>query len=268
MLEPISIASDTWLVPNLAPAGPDSSVPMNSLVIRGAEPVIVDTGTPVHRRDWLEQVFGLVEPEDVRWIFISHDDGDHIGNLHEVLDRCPNATLVASFFLHGRQEVERPLPLTRMVWREAGAALDAGDRRLRLVLPPLFDGATTRGLFDQRTGVLWAVDSFASMVPGPVFHADDVPAPMFDETFKLLNSLGAPWHQWLDPAAFGRHVDDIAALGATVVASAHGPILTGDRITDAFERVRAMAGAPIVPPPGQPVLDELVAQLLAEEVAR
>jgi glyoxylase-like metal-dependent hydrolase (beta-lactamase superfamily II) len=24
-------------------------------------------------------VFSLVDPEDVRWIFLSHDDGDHIG---------------------------------------------------------------------------------------------------------------------------------------------------------------------------------------------
>ena len=35
--------------PNLAPAGPDVYIPVNSMVIRGAEPVIVDTGAPVHR---------------------------------------------------------------------------------------------------------------------------------------------------------------------------------------------------------------------------
>ena len=49
------------------------------MVIRGREPVIVDTGAPVHRAQWLEKVFSVVEPEDVRWIFLSHDDGDHTG---------------------------------------------------------------------------------------------------------------------------------------------------------------------------------------------
>jgi hypothetical protein len=39
------------------------------MVIRGREPVIVDTGAPVHREQWLEKVFSVVEPEDVRWIF-------------------------------------------------------------------------------------------------------------------------------------------------------------------------------------------------------
>ncbi|MBO3751780.1 hypothetical protein J5X84_37395 [Streptosporangiaceae bacterium NEAU-GS5] len=41
--------------------------------------------------------------------------------------------------------------------------------------------------------------------------------------------------------------------------TAHGPVLTGHAIHDAFDRVRDMAGQPITPPPGQPVLDELLA---------
>ena len=62
------------------------------MVILGAEPVIVDTGTIANRQQWLEDVFSLVEPEDVRWIFLSHDDVDHTGNLEEAMAACPNAT--------------------------------------------------------------------------------------------------------------------------------------------------------------------------------
>ncbi len=59
------------------------------MVIRGQEPVIVDTGTPANRKQWLEDVFALVEPDDVRWVFLSHDDVDHSGNLDEVMTACP-----------------------------------------------------------------------------------------------------------------------------------------------------------------------------------
>lgn len=69
------IAPDTYLIPNLAPAD-EAFIPVNSLLIRGAEPIVVDTGAPIHRQHWMEQVFGLVDPEDIRWIFLSHDDGD------------------------------------------------------------------------------------------------------------------------------------------------------------------------------------------------
>jgi glyoxylase-like metal-dependent hydrolase (beta-lactamase superfamily II) len=75
---PVAIGPDTFLIPNLAPAG-DAYVPVNSLLIRGSEPIVVDTGAPVHRQHWLEQVFGLVDPEDIRWVFLSHEDGDHTG---------------------------------------------------------------------------------------------------------------------------------------------------------------------------------------------
>jgi len=84
-----------------------------------------------------------------------------------------------------------------------------------------------------------------------------------DETFRLLNSLVSPWHQWLSPETYGRHVDTIEAIGATTIASAHGPVLSGALIADAFARVRGMAGQPIVPAPGQELLDQMVAEALA-----
>jgi flavorubredoxin len=261
---PYRISDDTWLIPSLIPAGPGAFIGMNSMVIRGAEPVIVDTSTPLHRDSWFEQVLSLVEPEDVRWVYLSHDDGDHVGNLHELMEMCPNATLIANFFSTERMSVEHhPLPMQRMRWLGPGESFDVGDRRLHLVVPPIFDGPATRALYDDKTAVLWAVDSFASLTPGAVFDVADIPPEMFDEGFALLNSLISPWHQWLDVSRYRRHCDEVESLGPVAVASAHGPVLTGAAIGDAFERVRGMAGAPIVEPPGQPMLDEIVAGLLA-----
>ena len=86
---PVKVAPDTYLIPNLAPADPGTFVPVNSLVILGEEPIIVDTGAPVHREHWLEMVFGLVDPEDIRWVFLSHEDGDHTGSLARCSRRRP-----------------------------------------------------------------------------------------------------------------------------------------------------------------------------------
>jgi glyoxylase-like metal-dependent hydrolase (beta-lactamase superfamily II) len=95
--EPLRIADDTYLIPNLVPAEPGTYVFVNSLVILAEEPVIIDTGAPLHRAQWLDAVSSVVDPADVRWIFLSHDDGDHLGNMHPILDRAPNATVVANF---------------------------------------------------------------------------------------------------------------------------------------------------------------------------
>jgi flavorubredoxin len=261
---PHQIAPETFLIPNLAPGGPGAYVPVNSLVIRGREPVIVDTGAPVHRELWLEKVFSVVEPEDVRWIFLSHDDGDHTGGLLEALERCPNATLVTNFFLVERLGLEVDLPLHRIRAVDHGEQLDVGDRTLHLFRPPIFDGPTTRGLYDPTTAAMWIVDSFASMVTDEdgLHDATTVPADLYEETFRAFNSMVSPWHAWLDPAVYRRHVDEVEAMGVLTVASAHGGVHTGAAIAGAFERVRALAGAPITPDPGQPGLDELLAASL------
>jgi flavorubredoxin len=263
--DPVPIAAETWLIPNLVAADQDTYLSVNSLLVRGDEPIIIDTGAPIHRRRWLEEVFSLVEPEDVRWVFLSHDDGDHTGSLMDVLDLCPSATLVTNFFAVERLALEKPtIPLQRMRWLEPGDSLDIGDRRMRLVLPPIFDGPTTRGLYDERTDVMWAVDSFAALLPGAVHFREDVPQDLYDETFPLFNSLVSPWHQFLDPVRYGRHVDSVAALRPNVVATAHGPVLTGAAIDDAFDRVRALAGQPRVMGPGQADLDAMVAAAIGE----
>jgi flavorubredoxin len=260
---PHRITPDTFLIPNLFPAGPDTYLPVNSMVILGQEPIVVDTGAPIHTDSWFRQVFSLIDPDDIRWIYLSHDDGDHMGSLHRLLELAPNARLVVNFFITERLALEKALPLERMVWLGPGDHLDAGDRRLHLVVPPIFDGPTTRALYDDRSEVLWAVDSFAAMAPGAVHDFEDVPTDMYDETFRLLNSLVSPWHQWLDPSKYAAHVNRIEALRPKAVASAHGPVLRGDAITDAFARVRAMAGQPIVEPPGQSLLDELIGEVTA-----
>jgi hypothetical protein len=45
------------------------------------------------------------------------------------------------------------------------------------------------------------------------------------------------------------------------VAGAHGPILRGERIAEAFRRTAALAAQPALPTPGQPLLDQLLATL-------
>jgi flavorubredoxin len=262
------VADETWLVPTLG-LEPSSGafVGVHSLVIRGREPVIVDTGCALVREQWLEQAFSVVDPVDVRWVFLSHDDHDHLGNLDVVLERCPNATLIASFAIVGRLSGDIELPLDRMRWLDVGESLDLGDRVLTAVRPPMFDSPATRGLFDSTTGLLWAADSFGTLMPGEVYEAADIPVELYEASFAALNSWNTPWLEWVDPARFAALVDSTAALPIDVVASAHGPLHRGAQIDDAFRRTLALAGEPTVPMPGSELLDQLLATVVSSAAA-
>src|SRR5262245_49383881 len=99
---PHAVADETFLIPTIAAAPDGTFIAAHSMVIRGAEPAIVDTGCFLVREDWAEHAFSVVEPDDVRWVILTHDDHDHIGNVDLVMDRCPNATLVVNYPLVAR----------------------------------------------------------------------------------------------------------------------------------------------------------------------
>jgi flavorubredoxin len=259
---PQLIAADTWLIPTLAQVPSGGYVGAHSMVIRGAEPVIVDTGASLVRDHWTSSVFSVVDPVDVRWIYLSHDDHDHIGNVFAALDACPNATLIASYPIVSRLAGDVELPIERMRWLNEGASLALPDRCLTAVRPPMFDSPSTRALFDSSTRVLWAVDSFGALVPGEVYERADVPAELYTASFDDVNLGNTPWLSWVDREKFAAHVYESASLRPEVVASAHGPVHRGDEIADAFGRTFDLVGRSPVVPPGQDVLEMLLAVLL------
>lgn len=248
--EPREVAPDTWVVHSVQQAlGAPLLVHLNSMVIKGREPVIIDTNTPANRAQWLDDVFTLVEPEDVRWVFLSHDDVDHTGNLDIVMERCPNATLVASWSMTERHTNAFEFPLDRCRWINDGESFDAGDRTLRAVRPPLYDSPTTRGLFDETTGVYWAVDSFACPMPGEVIES----AADFDDqhwregmAMFMYHAL-SPWLSIVDQDKYRASVDVSRSLGATTIATAHSPVIPADRIDAAYDLILEMPS--IAPPP-------------------
>ncbi len=258
---PTEIAADTWLIHSVQPAlGEPLFVYLNSLVIRGAEPMIVDTGTIANREQWMKDVFSLVEPTDVRWIFLSHDDVDHSGNLDETLSACPNAKLVCNWAMVERHTNCFNFPLERCRWVMDGEALDIGDRTLRALRPPVYDSPTTRGLFDPTTGVYWAVDTFATPLPDPKLAIADLD-PEFWNFGLAMFALGAvsPWLAMVDETKYGRYVDGVQNLDITTVACCHSPVIEGPFIEQAFTRVRQLPRHEPIALPDQSILDKIVA---------
>jgi flavorubredoxin len=258
--EPIPVGQDAWLIRQLHGEGTAPlAVYLNSLVIKAKEPVIVDTGTVAHRQQWLEDVFSLVEPADVRWIFLSHDDHDHVGNLEEVLEACPRATLVTTWFTGERLAGDIQLPLERCRWVNNGESFEAGDRTLVAVTPPLFDAPTTRGLFDSRTGVYWAADCFSAPVPQATDDVSELDADFWREGLAMGNRMISPWHEWLDESKWTAYVDMVAGLDITAIAGGHTPVISGPHVAQAFDMLREVSGMETLPLPGQADLEAMIA---------
>lgn len=260
-LTPYQVAEETFVIPWQLEAPPVGFFPMNSMLIRGSEPIIVDTGSPADREQWIAKVGNLVDLEEVRWIFLSHDDRDHSGNLLAALDACPNATLLTSWFMVGRMFEEWATPLDRVRFVNAGDVIQCGDRRLVAIQPPVFDNPTSRALFDERTGVLWSVDTFASNTPCHLEDCRDLSDADFEQGQLFGARLVAAWHAWLDARKFNAHVDYVRALPINVIAGCHTPAIRGARINKAFDVLRTLPDAEPWMPPTQLDLEAMLAAM-------
>jgi flavorubredoxin len=258
---PTEIAPDTFVIHQVQEAlGQPLFVYINSMVIRGREPMLVDTGTPANRKQWLEDAFALVDPEDVRWVFLSHDDVDHSGNLDEVMTACPNAKLVCNWAMVERHTNCFDFPLDRCHWVMDGESLDIGDRVLQALRPPVYDSPTTRGLYDPTTKVYWAVDTFATPLPDPAAGVADLDQAFWSELMWVF-AMGAvsPWIAMVDPAKWSAYVDRTQSLDITTIAACHTPVIEGDYIDQAFARIRELPSLDLPPLPDQSILEQIVA---------
>jgi flavorubredoxin len=267
LLEPTQIAPETFLIHNHQGEGTAPvSVALNAMVIRGAQPVVVDTGVAEQRDQYLADVFSLIEPTDVRWVFISHDDVDHTGNVNELMAQCTNATLVINWFMVERMGESLAVPPSRWRWIGDAESFDVGDRILHAVRPPIFDSPTTRGLYDPTTGVYWASDSFATPMSTPIRDVAELDHDFWTDGIAMFSQYISPWLALVDDRRYQATVDRVEALRPSVLAGCHTPVIQGDRVAAAIEVTRRTPTMTVPAEPDQVVLEQ-IQRALAEMAA-
>ncbi|MCG7755016.1 MBL fold metallo-hydrolase, partial [Flavihumibacter cheonanensis] len=91
----------------------------------------------------------VIDPEDLRWIWLTHTDFDHIGALHQLLEENPRIRVITTFLGVGIMSLTAPLPMERVFLVNPGQDITVGDRTLTAVKPPVFDNPSTTGFYDQ-----------------------------------------------------------------------------------------------------------------------
>ncbi len=237
---PYQAAAGVHVLPSNLPIPGVGVLPINAYVIHAEQPVLVDTGLAMESEGFLDALASVIDPASIRWVWLTHDDADHTGNIARVFELAPHATLVTHGFAALRLSSVWPGALDRVRAIRVGDRLHVGDRTLRAVAPPLYDNPMTTGLLDEATGTLFSVDSFGALLSEATRDAGEVPADALAEGMLAWATADSPWAHILDRQRYGAVLEGIRRLEPTSILSSHLPAADGvptERFLRILERV-------------------------------
>lgn len=132
------------------------------LIEAPAGPLLIDTGSYVHRGSLLEKIEAVTGGEAPAAIVMTHFDLPHSGNLRAFQRRWPDVELIVGSprpAVHGYPDAESR-------FRKPGP-FEAAGRTLEFVRPPLADVVSTSWIVDRASGTMFTADGFGN------FHAPD-----------------------------------------------------------------------------------------------
>ena len=262
MFKPYPAGPEIDVLPSYFPIPILGMVPINAFVLHAAEPVLVDTGLVLLSDEFMAALSSIIDPGELRWLWLTHTDPDHIGSLHRLLEEAPRLRVITTFLALGKMSLFRPLPLERLYLLNPGQSLDVGDRTLTALRPPTYDAPETTGFYDPASAALFSADSFGALLTEPAASAAEIGPDDLRLGLRTWATVDSPWLHSLDPAKFTDTLNRLRNLAPTLILSSHLPAAQG--MTDTL--LDYLAETPAAPPfigPDQPALEALLAELAA-----
>ena len=257
-----NVAPDIDILPSYLALPGFGTLPINAYVLKAQQPVLIDTGLHMDTDAFVSELESVIDPSELKWLFLTHPDPDHVGSLVRLLDRVPQLRLVTTFLGYGMLSLFAQIGLDRVYFLNPGESLDVGDRTLTALKPPTFDNPATTGLFDTRTRALFSSDSFGALLQAEYEDARDVTDDELAQGQVLWTTVDSPWLHKVDESRFAADLNTVRAMEPSVVLSAHLPPARSltDRMLQTLSTVPA--SAPFVGP-NQAMLEGMLAQMAA-----
>ncbi len=260
MDEPYRASPDIYVLPTHLPVPGVGKIPVNAFLLLAEEPVLIDAGLGVDESEFVAALESIISPLDLRWIWLTHDDADHLGNIQKVMDLAPNARLATHGLGALRMSTWWPVPLKRVHALTLDDRLHVGDRTLRAVRPPVFDNPTSTGIYDESTGALFSVDAFGGILPELTQDAAEVPDEDLIQGMLAWATFDTPWVHLVDEGRFEGVLEAVRTLQPTRVLSSHLP--AAERGIEGFlSFLRSLRDADPFVAPDKEAFDEVVRQI-------
>jgi flavorubredoxin len=193
----------------------------NAYLIRDEKTVLVDTVWEPYAEEFMNSLTDLVDPSEIDIIVANHAEVDHSGALPNLMERCPDASLVVSS--RGEESIRGHYHEDwdfRTV--ETGDSIDIGQNELMFVEAPMLHWPDS--MFTYLTGhnILMPNDAFGQHYASAYRFNDQVDQEeLYQEALKYYVNILTPFSGLVE-----RKIQELLELGlpVDVIAPSHGVI--------------------------------------------
>lgn len=209
----------------------------NSYLIRGDKIALVDTSHEKFRQLYLEALTGLIDPQNIDYLIISHTEPDHSGLVKDILELAPQITVVGSKVAIQFLENLVHQPFQRQQVKN-GEQIDLGQGHvLEFVSAPNLHWPDTILTYDHGTRILYTCDVFGMHYCSDSLFDEDLKAIEPDYHFYYECLMGPNARSVLSAM---KRMDKLGEID--LVANGHGPLLKYN-IHELLERYRSWSQA-------------------------
>ena len=209
----------------------------NSYLIRGDKTALVDTSHAKFRQLYLDTLKGLIDPQEIDYLIISHTEPDHSGLVKDFLELAPQATVVAAKMAIKFLEDLVHQPFKKQIVKN-GETIDLGQGHvIEFVNAPNLHWPDTIFSYDQKTGILFTCDAFGMHYCSDATFDEDLKAISKDYRFYYDCLMGPNARSVLSAM---RRMDKLGEINT--VANGHGPLLRHN-LQELLERYRTWSEA-------------------------
>ncbi|HIK04786.1 MAG TPA: diflavin flavoprotein [Trichormus sp. M33_DOE_039] len=191
----------------------------NSFLIQGEKIALVDTSHRKFEQLYLELITGLIDPNQIDYLIISHTEPDHSGLVKDILQLAPDITVVGAKVAMQFLENMVHQPFKSMLVK-SGDRLDLGNgHELEFISAPNLHWPDTIFTYDHKTSILYTCDVFG------MHYCDD---HTYDENFLAVEADFKYYYDCLmgpNARSVLAALKRIEKLEIQTVATGHGPLL-------------------------------------------
>ncbi len=193
----------------------------NSYFINAEKKAVVETTKEKFWDTYLEKLKQVTDPSEIEYIILDHTEPDHSGNVRNLLNLAPNATVVGSgnAIRYLRDLIGNEF---KSMTVKNGDTLDLGNKTLEFIGAPNLHWPDSIYTYLKEDKLLFTCDSFGCHFCDERMYDDQVAD--FDEAFKYyFDVILKPFSKFMLKA-----IEKIRPLEIEGILTGHGPLLLND----------------------------------------